>query len=343
MAKKFLVLTLIVFLLLCGGAGLYLYVNLQPFDSEGLSTDVKFVVEKGEPLFTVLDRMEGLFLIKNATVVKAYVRFVSPAVIKNGNYQLNANLSPFEILDLLVKGRQELVKVTIPEGLSSRQIAQILQERGIISSSDDFKTFLESSDLIQALDVAGESLEGYLFPDTYYFQKDFPEEKVISYMVNTFLSTLESIFPYYGDFPEEKMKEKLILASIIEKEYRVEEEASLMASVFYNRLNIGMPLQSCATVIYVITEELGKKHPTRIFESDLKIVSPFNTYYNYSLPPGPICNPGRVALDAAFNPAQSDYLFFVVKDSAQGTHTFTSNLSDHNQARQLYLSGFRSK
>ncbi|OQY33698.1 MAG: hypothetical protein B6241_07275 [Spirochaetaceae bacterium 4572_59] len=343
MAKKLLVLTLIVFLLLCGGAGLYIYQNLQPLDPEGLSVDVKFVVEKGEPLFTVLDRMERISLIKNAAVVKAYVRFVSPSLIKNGNYQLSANLSPFEILDLLVKGRQELIKVTIPEGFSSRQIAQILQEKGIISSSDGFVSLLESSDLIKTLDVAGESLEGYLFPDTYYFQKDFPEEKVISYMVNTFFSTLESIFPYYGDFSEEKMREKLILASIIEKEYRVEEEAPLMASVFYNRLNIGMPLQSCATVIYVITEELGRQHPGRIFKSDLKIESAFNTYYNQSLPPGPICNPGKVALDAAFNPAQTDYLFFVVKNAARGTHTFTSTLSDHNQARQLYLSGFRSK
>lgn len=343
MAKKLLVLTLILFLLLCGGAALYIYQNLQPFDSEGLSSDVNFVVESGEPLFTVLDRMESSSLIRNATVVKAYVRFISPSVIKNGSYQLSANLSPFEILEILVKGRQELIKVTIPEGLTSSQIAQIFQEKGIIASSDDFTELLSSSDYISELDVTGENLEGYLYPDTYYFQKDFPEEKVISFMVNTFFSTLKSLYPYYGDFSEDKMKEKLVLASVIEKEYRVEEEAALMASVFYNRLNIGMPLQSCATVIYVITEELGRKHPNRIFESDLKLESPYNTYYNRSLPPGPICNPGKVALDAAFNPKQTDFLFFVVKDSTLGTHTFTTSLSDHNQARQLYLSGFRSK
>ena len=93
-------------------------------------------------------------------------------------------------------------------------------------------------------------------------------------MVKTFFSTLSSIYPYYEDFSPEKMSEKIILASIIEKEYRVEEEAPLMASVFYNRLNVGMPLQSCATVVYVITEELGREHPNRILLRDLELVSP---------------------------------------------------------------------
>ena len=227
--------------------------------------------------------------------------------------------------------------------MTSRQIASILKSSGIIESEEDFLSLVYSSDFASSLGVVSSTLEGYLFPDTYRFQENFPEEKVLAYLVSTFFRNLEKIYPYFRDFTDEKMIEKVTLASIVEKEYRLEKEAPQIASVFFNRLKIGMPLQSCATVIYVLTEELGRDHPDRIFLRDLEIESPFNTYYNQSLPPGPISNPGYVALNAAFNPAQTDYLFFVVENAAEGTHTFTSNLSDHNQARQLYLEGFRSK
>ena len=349
MARKIFIILVVVLLLSSAGLSYYAYVNMQPVVSEGKASDSEFIVHKGESLFSVLDRLESEKLIRNARIVKAYVRIIRSVIIKNGNYTLNGGMSPGQILDLLVQGRQELLKVTIPEGLTASQVADILLASGVIDSKEKFLELLVSPDFIASLSgsrdnmAKGESLKGYLYPDTYYFQKDFPVEKVISYMVETFFRTLDTIYPYHNEFSPEKMKEKIILASIIEKEYRAEEEAPLIASVFYNRLNVGMPLQSCATVIYVLTEEQGKPHPDRIFLSHLKIESPYNTYFNQSLPPGPICNPGRVALDAAFNPAQTDYLFFVVKDSAAGTHTFTSNLADHNVARQDYLSGFRSK
>ena len=202
---------------------------------------------------------------------------------------------------------------------------------------------VNDSEIMESLHIPANSADGYLFPDTYYFQKDFPPQKVLEYMVATYFRNLDRVFPFYVDLSDEKLQEKLILASIIEKEYRVEEEAPLIASVFNNRIKIGMPLQSCATVIYVITEEQGKEHPERIFFRDLEIPSAFNTYLNNDLPPAPISNPGITALSAAFNPAQTDYLFFVVKDSMLGTHTFTSNLADHNTARHSYIQGFRSK
>ena len=343
MAKRVLIVFLLLIFLSAAGCMFYYLTNMRAFDKESVSENVVFEIEKGESLFSVLERLEKLSLIRNANVVKVYVRFFNPSVVKNGKYELNPGMTPFEILSVLEKGRQDLYKVTIPEGLTSRQIASIFKKNGVISSETAFLDMLVSTELIESLGVAGESLEGYLYPDTYYFQKDFPPEKIISHMVRTFFSVLSSIYPYYKDFSPEKMSEKIILASIIEKEYRVEEEAPLMASVFYNRLNIGMPLQSCATVVYVITEKLGRDHPGRIYLRDLELESPYNTYYNQSLPPAPISNPGTVALDAAFNPAQTDYLFFVVKNSEAGTHSFSSNYSDHNQARDQYLSGFRSK
>ncbi len=343
MAKKIFLVLLSVFCIFLIASAFYIYRNMQPVEQDQSGGNVSFVVEKGESLFSVIDRLYDSDLIRNNTVVKLYVKFIYPAAIKNGTYSVSSAMTPVEILKVLESGVQELVKVTIPEGLTSRQIAEILKDAEVINSEDEFLSLVHSADFASSLGVDSETLEGYLYPDTYRFQQGFPSEKVISHLVKTFFHTLKEIYPYYDEFTKEKMEEKIILASIVEKEYRVDGEAPVIASVFYNRLNIGMPLQSCATVIYVITEELGKKHPVRIFESDLKLESPFNTYYNSSLPPAPIANPGYVALNAAFNPAQTEYLFFVVEDPVKGTHTFTSTLSDHNKARQLYLEGFRSK
>ena len=134
-------------------------------------------LEKGRSLFSVLERLESLSLIRNANVVKVYVRFFNSSVIKNGKYQLNQGMTPAEILAVLEKGRQDLHKVTIPEGLTSRQIASILREKGIIASEKNFLDLLDSDELIQSLGVKGASLEGYLYPDTYHFSERFPSRK----------------------------------------------------------------------------------------------------------------------------------------------------------------------
>ena len=343
MGRKLFIVIFIFILAVLTGTALYAYRNLQPVDEAGKGENVLFKIENGESLFSVIERLEEAGLIPDGNFIKIYVKLLNTPMIKSGNYSVSSDMPPLAILNLFEQGIQELIKVTIPEGLTSRQIALILKDSGIISSEEDFLSLVQSHEFLESLGVVGSSLDGYLFPDTYRFQENFPPEKVLSHLVSTFFENLEEIYPYYKEFSDEKMKEKVILASIIEKEYRVEREAPLIASVFYNRLKIGMPLQSCATVIYVLTEELGKPHPDRIFLRDLEVQSPFNTYYNPSLPPAPIANPGYVAMNAAFNPAQTDYLFFVVENASQGTHTFTSNLSEHNQARQLYLEGFRSK
>jgi UPF0755 protein len=127
------------------------------------------------------------------------------------------------------------------------------------------------------------------------------------------------------------------MASIVEREYRVDEEAPLMAGVFYNRLRIGMALQSCATVEYVITEIQGRPHPERLFDRDIEIRNPYNTYMVPGLPPGPISAPGEVALHAAFNPVPSDYLYFRLVNPAEGRHYFSKTLDDHIRAGVLYV------
>jgi UPF0755 protein len=137
----------------------------------------------------------------------------------------------------------------------------------------------------------------------------------------------------------EELNKRIIIASIVEREYRIPEEAAIMAGVFYNRLNIGMALQSCATVEYIITEIQGRRPPMVIYNRDLEIRDPYNTYLRPGLPPGPISAPGETALRAAFFPEETDYLFFRLVDLASGRHYFSRTLDDHIRAASLYVKG----
>ncbi len=180
-------------------------------------------------------------------------------------------------------------------------------------------------------------MEGFLFPDTYLFQRNFPAEKIVAHMVDTFFDNLREIAPGYTELSAEELYRKIIIASIVEREYRASDEAKKIASVFYNRLERGMRLQSCATVVYVLTEKQEKEHPKKLTYEDLEVESDFNTYTRGGLPPSPIANPGAVALEATFHPADTDYLYFLLQDPEDGRHTFSKTLSEHNEAYRLYI------
>jgi len=134
-----------------------------------------------------------------------------------------------------------------------------------------------------------------------------------------------------------ELNKKIILASIVEREYRVPDEAAVMAGVFNNRLDIGMGLQSCATVEYIITEIQGRPHPEVLYNVDLEIRNPYNTYLYRGLPPGPIASPGEVAIRAAFDPSKTNYLYFRLMDPREGRHYFSRTFDDHIKAGALYL------
>jgi UPF0755 protein len=191
-------------------------------------------------------------------------------------------------------------------------------------------------------------MEGYLFPDTYLFNLKFPARMVVNVMAENFFAKLEEIAPEAAaawraggskTMSMEDINNRIIIASIVEREYRIPEEAALMAGVFYNRLKIGMALQSCATVEYVITEIMGRPHPGVLFNRDLELKDPYNTYLYPGLPPGPVSAPGKTALAAAFNPAPSNYLFFRLMDPREGKHYFSRTLDDHIKAGALYTKG----
>jgi UPF0755 protein len=158
-------------------------------------------------------------------------------------------------------------------------------------------------------------------------------------MADTFFKRLAEIEPSAVEMDPVDLHNRVIMASIVEREYRIGEEAALMAGVFYNRLSIGMALQSCATVEYVITEIQGRPHPLVLYTRDTEIPNPYNTYIRPGLPPGPISSPGKLALDAAFHPQKNDYLYFRLVDPAGGKHYFSRTFDDHIRAGTLYVKG----
>lgn len=194
-----------------------------------------------------------------------------------------------------------------------------------------------SASLLDQFGIPAENLEGYLFPDTYFFPRSYPAYGVVEEMVENFFRRLAEIAPESLQWDRNKLHQTVIMASIVEREYRRAEEAPLIASVFYNRIEYNIGLESCATLGYIITDIQNKPHPAFLTVEDKRIDSPYNTYKWAGLPPGPISSPGRVALEAAFHPAETEYYYFVLKNPDTGEHYFSEDLQEHNWAKYYYL------
>jgi UPF0755 protein len=295
-------------------------------------------VRRGETGFSVGKRLEEAGIIKNRYLWYLVSR-LDGDFVKSGTFRLELPAGLLAVRKALVGGRQMLEKVVFPEGSTLKKTARILEEAGICASEELLRA-AGDPEILKSYSIPGPSMEGYLFPDTYLFPKDYAAELVIRSMADNFFSRI-------GESPVSSRGEELhslvILASIVEREYRVEDEAPLMAGVFFNRLRIGMALQSCATVEYVITEVQGKPHPAVIYTRDTEIRDPYNTYVYPGLPPGPICSPGALALNAVFRPRSSDYLYFRLVDPGAGRHYFSKTYDDHIRAGVLYTKQGRSR
>jgi UPF0755 protein len=294
-------------------------------------------VRSGETADSVGKRLEEAGVIRSRYFWKLLSR-ISREYIKTGVYRIELPAAQMNIHAILVSGDQVLVKVTIPEGVTLKKTARILEDAGICGAAD-FLAAVSSPDMLRTYNIPGETMEGYLYPETYLFPLSFPANLAASVMADTFFNRLGKIAPEALTMSPAELNRRVIIASIVEREYRVDQEAALMAGVFYNRLSIVMALQSCATVEYVITEIQGKPHPEVLYNQDIEIRDPYNTYIRPELPPGPISAPGRTALDAAFHPAPSDYLYFRLTDVADGKHYFSRTLDDHIRAGTLYVKG----
>ncbi|MHB9291712.1 putative peptidoglycan lytic transglycosylase G [Hollandina sp. SP2] len=303
-----------------------------------------FEVYAGESAMAVGRRLQDAGIIRSHYFWYILSR-LDKGYIKAGTYRLDLPASQMAIRSILVTGQQFLTRVTIPEGVTLKKMAKIL-ETAEICDADAFLAVTEDPEMLAAYQIPGETMEGFLYPDTYFFPRDYPASLVVKAMADTFLRRIAALPGMNGTadlhgkaLSPEELYQKVIIASIVEREYRVDAEAPLMAGVFYNRLDLGMALQSCATVEYVITEIQGRPHPEVLYTRDTKIQDPYNTYMRTGLPPGPISAPGAVALNAAFNPIRKEYLYFRLIDGNAGQHYFSRTLDDHIRAGALYVKG----
>ncbi len=249
--------------------------------------------------------------------------------VKSGEYSFSGGETMWDVIDKLTHGRIRLRKVTIPEGKTIYEVADILQNNQIVSKEEFLKVVTDSRYASEVTGFPLMTLEGFLYPDTYYFPKDSKVQKVVDTMIKRFFKVFNSIKPLSTTWLSDY--QVVILASMIEKEAGLDKEKRLISSVYHNRLKKGMKLDCDPTVIYGIGSDfkgdLTKKH--------LKTYTPYNTYIVKGLPPGPISNPGKESLIAALNPADTNYLYFVSKGDK--SHAFSETYRDHVRAVNRYI------
>lgn len=294
------------------------------------STAVVFEVRSGQSIRDVAAQLEQQHLISDARKFRIYSRFLARAGrVRVGEYALKRNMTPGEILKVLASGRSIEYVVTVSEGLNRFEIAGIVQELGIGTKQEFLSLTQDRTFIQQTLGDDVPSLEGYLFPETYYVTRASGVRSLLKQMVTKFKEKF-ALVQYGSEIAVPLTKHQLVtLASIVEKETAAPEERPVISSVFHNRLKKGMRLQTDPTVIYGMWLKTGEWN-RNISRQDLIAPTPYNTYVIYGLPPGPIANPGLQAMQAAARPAQSEFYFFVSRND--GTHVFSREYGQHRNA-----------
>jgi UPF0755 protein len=294
-----------------------------------LATPVRIDVAAGEPFRTTATKLEEAGLVPSARALVLWARFENiDRQIQHGAYQFSEPLTPIAVVEKMRSGEAMIVHVLLPEGATARDLALTLERDGL-GPAPTFLALARDGAFARSLGVPADRLEGYLFPDTYYFSPLDNAQKILG----TFVARFRQVFT--PDFEAEARKagftphQIVTLASVIEKETARKEEQPLVSAVFRNRLKQGMPLQADPTVIYGI-----EKFDGNLTRKDLETPTPYNTYTAPGLPAGPIGNPGRSALMAALRPADVPYLYFVARED--GSHEFNSSLAEHNRAVNRY-------
>lgn len=316
----------------------FIHGQLSPVGSTASKKAVDVTVAAGDSTRTIVDKLAQAGAIRNATLFYYYVRATGHGPdFRAGTYTISLDSTRSEIVSILT-GKQvgffKRMKFTIPEGFTVKQIASRLAAKGYVNQ-EEFLALMQQpgtfdSQALNALPTDSKQiarLEGYLFPDTYVLPIDSTEKEIVQTMVSE-LDTKLGELP--NGWKQEMAKRKLTLhevltvASLIEREVVVEEERPIVASVIYNRLAIGQPLQIDATVQYLLPEQKA-----RLLYSDLKIDSPYNTYKVKGLPPGPIANPSLASIKAALYPASTKYFYYVTKKDGTSAHLFAATYAEH--------------
>jgi len=285
-------------------------------------------IERGTGVGSVARLLEEKKIIGSRHSFLLYYRlFYFPQKIKAGEYALKSPLRAKDVLDILAKGKVFLHTVTIPEGLRALEIAPLILPF-LADGEDGFMAAFRDIRLIRSLDGEAENLEGYLYPETYSIPKGLASVEAIGMMVNQFRAVFSADWLARARTLGMSIRQVVILASLIEKESSIAAERNLVSAVFHNRLRIGMKLDCDPTIIYALKQK--GLYNGNLTKKDMALDSPYNTYRYPGLPPGPICNPGRGALEAALYPADEPYLYFVSRND--GSHHFSRTFAEHQNA-----------
>lgn len=347
--KIVFITTSIVVLLLAGLlTGGYLYVKsaLKPVDPKS-EKKIKVEIPLGSGISSIAKILEDKHVIKDDLVFKYYVKFKNETEFQAGTYSFSPSMTFNEIITSLKTGRVDqdaALKIQIPEGLNLTEIAAIIAKKtdyskkeilNTLNNKDFIKKVMESYPDLVTTDVLNENikypLEGYLFPATYSFdKKDEPLEDILLSMIKKTNDIMEK---YQVDIHKKGMTvhQVLTLASLVEKEATNETDRKIIASVFYNRMKTGMPLQTDPTVIYAI----GKHKERLTFKDYYEVEDPYNTYLHTGYPPGPIAASGEMSVEAALYPSNTDYYYFLA--TSDGKVLFSKTLEEHNEKYDKYI------
>jgi len=285
-------------------------------------------IEKGMSLNSVSNLLLENEIIVNQNIFKLKVITRGLASkIPTGRFLINGKISDAILIDLIFNKGPIKLKLTIPEGSQSKNLFKDINT--LLNTDYDFNKYFNSTEILEQYQVDASSLEGYLYPDTYYLFHDSSPEEIIDILLSEFWKKFDENLQDRANQLGFSVHEVVTLASIIEGEAMLDSERSTISSVYHNRLKINMKLQADPTIQYIIPGP-----PKTLSNRDLRIKSDYNTYQNFGLPPGPINNPGIASIKAALYPEDTNFLFFVAQ--GDGSHAFTTNEKDHEEAKRIY-------
>jgi len=327
---KFNLPFILLFLIIC--VSVFLYTDYKKFLETPLNikTSLTFTISPGSSFKDLNKKLKSYHILKDNYYFEFYSRYTGYAKqIKSGEYRLNPELTPVEIINIFISGSNVVQhSITLVEGWGiTDMLAEISSNKILIKNLKEYS----QKSLLDELNITNQSAEGLFFPDTYYFTRGTSDVELLKRAYTRQQEILKNEWeqrevglPYKTDY------DALIMASIIEKETALASERAMIAGVFVRRLEKRMKLQTDPTVIYA----MGKKYKGNIRKKDLKIDSPYNTYRYRGLPPTPIALVGQEAIHAALHPEEGDALYFVSKND--GSHYFSKTLDEHNKAVRKY-------
>lgn len=337
--KRLLLALLFVLLVAAAGAAYWVTQRVsQPF--AGFTGEQFVEIPAGESTTGIGRRLVAAGVIRDDLTFRLAVRWHGRGrSLKAGEYRFTTAAAPAEVIDRIARGDVHLETLTFPEGLTAAEMAVLFAQSGL-GSADAFVEASRDPSAIAAIDPAADTLEGYLFPDTYHLPRTIDGAAMVGRMVRRFTTVFDEDLRRRASATGLTVRQIMTIAALVEKETARGEERPLVAAVYRNRFRIGMPMQADPTVIYAL-KRAGRWNGN-IRKADLSFDSPYNTYRYPGLPPGPIASPGKAAIDATISPADVDYLYFVSRND--GSHAFAATLTEHNRnVQQWQVEYFRKR